>query len=286
MKATLRRWRYDLPDRIGRTMPAPDAADAARQCRKWHQQGKAATIGYFQHESETPDQIAQANIAIIEALRPCTEDWAPDTPRPCLALKLPALHFDETLLRDIAGRAANAGITLAFDAHSLPDASSTLAAIDSLAGTNSRIGCALPARWQRSLSDARNLRDQPVRIRLVKGEWADPEGDVADVTAHFLELVALLAGRKAPIAVASHDAALVHAAFSVLKHSGTPFELEQLRGLPGRTTQMLARERGIPVRFYMPCGPGWWPYALESAVSRPYLPIWLCKDAGRALLRS
>jgi proline dehydrogenase len=33
------------------------------------------------------------------------------------------------------------------------------------------------------------------------------------------------------------------------------------------------------VRLYYPFGPGWWPYAVEKALSRPYLPLWALRDA-------
>ena len=144
-------------------------------------------------------------------------------------------------------------------------------------------GFALPARWRRSLADAAAFRDTSARIRVVKGEWADPAGDEADVTANYLRLVASLAGRARPVAVATHDPDLAERALTLLLAADTPCEIEQLRGLPSRRTTAVARRLGVPVRVYVPFGPGWWPYALDKALARPYLPAWMIRDRlGRA----
>ena len=123
------------------------------------------------------------------------------------------------------------------------------------------------------------MRDGPCRIRLVKGEWADPVSDVADPAAAFVELAATLAGRAAPVGVATHDPELAQAALEALVARGTPCELEQLRGLPRKRTTAVADRLGVPVRLYLPFGPGWWPYAVDRALARPHLPVWALRDA-------
>jgi proline dehydrogenase len=45
----------------------------------------------------------------------------------------------------------------------------------------------------------------------------------------------------------------------------------------------VARGQGVPVRLYVPFGPGWIPYALDRALARPYLLAWMWRDwTGRA----
>jgi proline dehydrogenase len=113
---------------------------------------------------------------------------------------------------------------------------------------------------------------------VVKGEWADPDWDGRDVDSDYAGLVAGLAGRAAPVAIATHDPGLAERALKLLLESGTPCELEQLRGLPSRRTVAIARRLGVPVRVYVPFGPGWWAYALDKALARPYLLSWMIKD--------
>lgn len=257
LRDVLVRWRYALPARLGALLPAPGPDWAVRQAHVLKRRGIAVTIGYFQGD-ETPEQIA-ATLAGI----------APRLPEGShLAVKAPPLRFDSAAVATIAAT----GRTLVFDAHSPADADATLA----LVGAGD--GVVLPARWPRSLADAERLRDKPVRVRLVKGEWADPDGDPTDIAEAFLNLVRLLTGRKAPVGVATHDPALAEQALDLLLAAGTPCELEQLRGLPRSRTLAVARRRGVPVRLYVPFGPAWWPYAIDKALARPHLPLWWAQD--------
>ncbi|KPL69598.1 proline dehydrogenase [Erythrobacter sp. SG61-1L] len=259
--------RYALPRNLGRLLPAPDANAITRHCASLARNGLAATAGYFQADDAAPEAIAEANraLALLPGMR--GSDFY-------LSVKAPPLNFDAALIGAIAEAAQAAGIGLLLDAHAPKDAEATLGLTAAFPG----MGIALPARWQRSPADAACLRDTPSRIRIVKGEWPDPAGDVPDIAASYLALARSLAGRTAPVAIATHDPALAEAALKALRNAGTPCELEQLRGLPRRRTTAIARRLGVPVRLYLPFGPGWWPYALNSALARPYLPLWAAKD--------
>ncbi len=253
--SALRKARYALPHRVGAHCPAPDAAWAARRA------GPAASFGYFHKADATPDAVLAANVALAQALRG-TGAW--------LAVKAPAMAFCPQRLGLLVG----AGVPLMLDSHAPAQADATLALAERFPGT----GCALPARWQRSRADAARLREAATPLRLVKGEWADPDSDSADLRLACLALAGLLAGRHAPVIIASHDPALVAPALDLLIAAGTPCVLEQLRGLPRRRTMALAEARGVPVRIYHPTGPGWWPYAIDKALARPYLPGWWWRD--------
>ncbi len=264
--ARLRDARYRLPEQLGRVLPQGDVETAANTCARFARKGLSCSVGFFAGDDDPPATVAQTLCRLAEVLLATGNDAI-------IAIKAPQLRFDEGHVRDISSR----GASLVFDAH----AHHQVEAIHRLAaGVNA--GVALPARWKRSLTDAQRLRDTPQRIRLVKGEWADPGGDQADFNAAYLQLVHLLAGRAAPVAIATHDPELAQASLSILRDAGTPAELEQLRGLPRRRTSAVARQLGVRVRLYHAFGPGWWPYALEQALRRPYLPLWAIRDmAGR-----
>lgn len=262
LHARLRDARYALPGLVERIAPGGAARDAAARCARLGRRGVATTVGYFGTADTTCETVARANaeLAAEIAREGC------DT---LLALKAPAMAFDSGRVRAIAAM----GVPLVFDALAEPHAARTLRVAEELGA-----GIALPARWRRSAADAGRLRDKPCRIRLVKGEWSDPAGDVSDVAGRFLELASSLAGRGATVAVATHDPALAEAALGLLQAAGTPCELEQLRGLPRRRTMAVARRLGVAVRLYQPFGPGWWSYAVDKALGRPYLPVWALKD--------
>jgi proline dehydrogenase len=269
--AALRAARYALPYQLERVFPGPGAKSAARRCERLGRDGLDATIGYFQRRDARPDDIVAANVEVARRLDV-------QGGHACLAIKAPPLKFDPDALATIARAADDAGLSLMFDAHAPKDSGPTLAAVSALLGQFPRTGFALPARWLRSRGDAATFRDSTARIRLVKGEWADPEWRGMDVEASYLALTARLAGRTAPVGVATHDPDLAERALTLLVDSGTPCELEQLRGLPSRRTMAVARRLGVPIRVYVPFGPGWWPYALDQALARPYLLSWMIRD--------
>jgi proline dehydrogenase len=259
--AHLRDLRYALPAVVGGRLPVPDASWAARQARLLARHGLGASFGYFHPPTAPPAAVLAATLALAGALRGSGA---------VLAVKAPALGFGEQAMAALCAT----GAALVLDSHGPAQAEATLALARRFPG----VGCALPARWRRSLADAAALRGGDAPLRLVKGEWADPQGDPADLRAAYLALVGVLAGRAAPVIVASHDPALVAPALDRLIAAGTPCVLEQLRGLPRRRTVALARARGVPVRVYTPTGPGWWPYAIDKALARPYWPGWWWRD--------
>lgn len=265
----LRDQRYALPRRAARWLRTPGPADAAALCARLRRREFAATVGYFQDDGDDPDTIVAACRAAAARLIGTGA---------YLSVKAPPLGFCPARLRALANAGATAGMPLMLDAHGPADAEATIAATEHLLADFPATGCVLPARWRRSSADAARLRDTTARIRIVKGEWPDPDADPADIDAAYLALVSELAGRAAPVALATHKPALAAQALDRLIAAGTPVELEQLRGLPRARTVTIARQRGVPVRLYIPFGPGWWPYAIDKALARPWLPLWMLRD--------
>jgi proline dehydrogenase len=64
-----------------------------------------------------------------------------------------------------------------------------------------------------------------------------------------------------------------------LQSAGTPCELELLFGLPSRAVLKTAFELAVPVRYYLPYGHAWLPYALRQAWHNPRIIWWLVRDA-------
>jgi proline dehydrogenase len=261
-KAQLRDARYALPGMIEKRVAGQTPEQAARSCARLARGGVTLTAGYFHGGEAAPAPVAETWRRLAAGLAESGCDAL-------LALKAPALAFDRALVRSIA----DAGVPLVFDSLTEPFAEQTLALAEAASA-----GVALPARWRRSAADAARLRDVQCRVRLVKGEWADPLADAHDPAAAYLDLARALAGRSATVGVATHDPRLAEAALQILLDAGTPCELEQLRGLPRRRTMAVASRLGVRVRLYYPFGPGWWPYALDKALARPYLPLWALRD--------
>lgn len=271
IRAVLRDARYALPGRLGRLLPAPDAQSVARLARRLARRGIDVTTGYIPGPDAEPAAVAAENVTVIALL-------AGQDGTPYLSAKLPTLAFDAPAFAALAQAAGSAAMPLLFDAHALKDAEPIHARLAALLPTRPGTGCVIPARWRRSAGDAARLRDTTARLRIVKGEWADPDWPDCDMDQAYRALVETLAGRTAPVAIATHKPELADHALRTLRAAGTPCELEQLRGLPMRRTTAIARTLGVPVRVYIPFGEGWWPYAIDKALARPYLPLWMLRD--------
>jgi proline dehydrogenase len=269
--ASLREARYALPGHLEGLLPGPSAAVTVRRCDRLGRCGLASTVGYFQTSDTTPEEIVAATTAVARLLAAHPRDVY-------LSVKAHPLGFDAERVRAIADAASEAGLALMLDAQASEDAGRVLEVVERLLPAFPGTGIVLPARWCSSLERAARLRASSARIRIVKGERADPLWGNRDIEANYLALVARLAGRAAPVAVATHDPHLADRALALLLRAGTPCELEQLRGLPRRASVAVARRLGVPVRVYLPFGPGWWSYALDKALARPYLLSWMIRD--------
>lgn len=258
--------------------------------------GRNSTIGYFNAESEAPRAVADASLAALAAMTG-PEAVAPANGRSYLSIKVPALGFDPSLVAEIVDKAAVAGIGVHFDSHSPAEADDTFRAI---AGARQRIsqlpsraaapegggpaawelGCTLPGRWLRSRDDVERAVEGRWRVRVVKGQWADPSSGAIDPRQGFLAVIDRLAGRACQVAVASHDPPLAREALHRLRRAGTPCELELLLGLPMQGALKVAREVGAPVRIYIPFGVSWIPYALAYVQKNPHVAWWAIRDAA------
>ncbi|HWU01596.1 MAG TPA: proline dehydrogenase, partial [Novosphingobium sp.] len=175
--ARLRDWRYALPGWVGRHAPGPDAAAAERLCRRAQLAGMMVTPGYFHGPQDTPDSMAAAHCAMAARLAGCAGAY--------LSVKGPAMGHDPAMLVQVAQAAARAGLSVLLDAHGPGQADATIAALPVLAEHVGDAGLALPARWPRSLRDAAALRDTPARLRIVMGEWPDPDCDTPGEAAYL-----------------------------------------------------------------------------------------------------
>jgi CelD/BcsL family acetyltransferase involved in cellulose biosynthesis len=281
--------------------------DALRVKEQLAAQGHWTTIGYWDAEGDSARAVADQYLAGLDAL-------VQESPDCYLSIKLPALRFSSELLSEVAERAVGhvykrarptcrlargpngpsivghvykrAPRRIHFDALAPETADRTREMIDELltAVPGIDLGCTLPGRWRRSPQDARWAVERGLFVRVVKGQWADPQEPGRDPRAGYLEVIDQLAGRARRVAVATHDPDLAADALRRLRAAGTPCDLELLHGLPMRRAIKKARELGVGVRVYVPYGETYLPYALSQIRRRPRILWWLAKDAVASLL--
>jgi proline dehydrogenase len=258
-------------------MAGAELEDALRVCRQFSARCFATSVCYWNGAKDKPREVADHYLAALDALR--CEDL-----NGYLSIKAPALKFDRALVAEIIERAEQSNTRVHFDALAPDTVDQTFDLIAAALSPARRIGCTLPGRWHRSLTDAEFAIAMELDVRVVKGEWADPDHPDIDLRAGFLEVIDRLAGRARHVGVATHDAELAREAVRRLQAAGTSCELEQLFGLPLKATIQVAREMNAPVRLYVPYGNAWVPYCLSQIRKRPRILWWIAQDAifGRA----
>jgi proline dehydrogenase len=251
----------------------PSLADAVRAARRLSTRRFASTVGFWNRGDESPREVLGQYLAAIEAVGREGIDCY-------LSIKAPALGLSRPLLIETVQAAAGAGVRVHLDSLGPETAERTLALLARLADHH-EMGYTLPGRWRRSLGDAERATALGLRVRVVKGQFADHERAEMDPRNGVLAIVERLAGRARHVAVATHDASLAEVALGTLRAAATPCELELLFGLPLFEPVRVAAKLGVSVRLYVPYGEAWLPYALSQARANPRVLWWAARDLAR-----
>jgi proline dehydrogenase len=219
--------------------------------------------------------VTHSNLQLLELLRYLDS-------HSYLSLKLPAMRFDSEAVAIVLKAAGGLQRLVHFDSHGPEDADRMFAAIQDAFRHNRNLGCTVPGRWLRSVEDARVACEWGLRVRVVKGQWADPQDPEMDMRSGFLKVIDVVRGRAVRVAVASHDVPLAREALRRLKDAGTSCELELLHGLPRREAVRMAQQLEVPVRVYVPQGKAWLPYVLRQAKKNPWVLSWFARDLVRS----
>lgn len=272
---TIRSKALSLIDRAANAYAAgPELSGARAVCQRLSTEGLNSTICYWNGESDFPKSVVDSYIEVLNEI--------PNLHSDCyLSVKAPAINFDLELLKVIIDRAASVGALVHFDAMAPDTADATFNLIKRAREIYPKLGCTLPGRWRRSVFDADRAAEMGLRVRVVKGQWADPSVDM-NPQQGFLNVVDRLgAQRSSHVAVATHNPNLARTALSRLRSTGTSCELELLYGLPSQTLIKIGRALNVPVRMYVPFGRAWLPYRLKQIPRNPRLVAWFIRDLCR-----
>jgi proline dehydrogenase len=271
-RSALVEWLLPLADRAARRYIAgPGPAHALEACVTLGKRGIASTVGYWNQTAEPPRRIIESCMTTADLMASARVDCY-------LSVKAPALGFNERLLQALTTRCREQDVGLHFDALGPDAVDRTLALLARLRPEAKHLGCTLPGRWQRSLSDADVAIELGLRVRVVKGEWVADEGNALDAREGFLAVVDRLAGRASHVAVATHDWRLARHALARLRAASTSASVELLLGLPMRPMFVLAESLGVPLRVYVPYGHARLPYRVRAAAGRPEIAWWFLRD--------
>jgi proline dehydrogenase len=272
VRAILRNGIDKLTRRVARSyIVGPELSDAVRAAKFIAPQDMVSTICYWDSETDNPRDIANRYRSIIESI-------SNEHLNCYVSIRPWALQFSYGLFDELCAFAHQHDVSLHLDSL-LPDASDkAFAMIERDGAQGPTVGCTLPGRWQRSVSDAGRAIDLGLRVRIVKGQWPEPQGADLNPREGFLKVVDRLSGYASAVAVATHDVDLARESLKRLRSAGTSCELELLFGLPVGPGIGVARSLGIPVRIYLPFGKAWLPYVIAQAKRNPVIAWWLFRD--------
>jgi proline dehydrogenase len=249
----------------------PELNDAMRVCHSLSQDGFNSTIGFWNSEEDPAQMVADCYFDGLEASNKENMDCY-------ISIKLPALEYSRQLLSEVLQKGKQYGIRVHFDSLGPETVDQTLSLITELLPTYGAIGCTLPSRWRRSLHDVEWVIEHGLIVRVIKGQWVDPDAPNIDMRAGYLRIIQSLAGRARHVSVATHDTPLAEKAIKILREADTPCDMELLYGLPSRKSIVLAQRLGMSVRFYIPYGTAWLPYCLSWAKRNPGVFWWILRD--------
>jgi proline dehydrogenase len=247
----------------------PELDDASRVALRLQGLGYLVTIGYWNGDEDSPRHVADSYLQSLAGMQARNFDH--------LSIKLPALDYSYDLLEEVIGAAKKLEVGLHFDSLGSETADRTLSVLDRVRSTYSDFGITIPTRWKRSLQDIDWAIERNVRMRIVKGQWA--ESASANTEQDFLPVIKHLAGRVSQVNVATHNPKLIGESLEWLKAAGTCGNVELLYGFPTRQPLNVARQFGAPVRFYVPFGHAWLPYCLSQARQNPQILFRILKDS-------
>jgi proline dehydrogenase len=249
----------------------PELSDAMNTAYCLARRGAASTLCFWDSVDDSKERVAGMYSRTIRALA-CSDINS------YVSIKAPSLNFDPILFSTILDETQCERIRIHFDALAWDSVEATFQMIERVQAHHPFLGCTLPGRWLRSVTDADRAVALRLSVRVVKGQWPDPKAPNRDMRSGFLEVVDALAGRARHVAVATHDPLLAVSAFERLRETNTSCELELLFGLPDREVVERTRVFEVPVRYYLPFGHAWLPYALGKAKRNPRILWWVIRD--------
>jgi proline dehydrogenase len=239
-------------------------------CRRLARYGLGSIAGYMAAPDERPRAVADVHLQAFERL-------AADEVDCHVSVKLSGLDFDADLFAELDVASARTSRPLHVDALAPETVEATWRLLERTPRAG-EIGTTLPGRWRRSADDAALAERLGLRVRVVKGQWADDNGATLDPRAGFLAVVDRLRGHPRGVSVATHEVELLEESLRRLIAAGTPCTAELFFGLPFRAPALAARRLGVPVRVYVPYGAAGAPYAVADVTAKPIAAWWLAQD--------
>ena len=268
-----------LSRRLAERFVAGDSlGEALAAARRLSDQGLTTTLDWLGENVLTRDEAMRAVDAYAETLRGLAR--AELEPNISVKLTMLGLDIDDGAAHDnlvtLLETAESVQGFVRIDMEGSAYTERTLAIAEALHDRfPDRVGTVVQAYLHRSDRDVERLIARRMRVRLVKGAYAEP-ADIAlqrprEIDAAFVRLMERLLEDGPYPAIATHDPALIRATQGFALRMGIDrrrWEFQMLYGVRRDAQRDLASE-GYGMRVYVPFGVDWYPYFTRRIAERP-----------------
>jgi proline dehydrogenase len=263
---------------VSRFVAGDRLEDALAAATRLAEEGLATTLDRLGENVQTPDEALAAGQSYAEALR----SMAARGLDPNISVKLTMLGLEigddvayDNMLTLLETARSVAGF-VRIDMEGSAYTERTLAIAEALhsqfAGL---VGTVVQAYLHRSDRDIERLIELQMRVRLVKGAYAEPASLAlqrpSEIDQAFVRLMERLLEVGRYPAIATHDPALVRATRGFALRMGIDpkrWEFQMLYGVRREAQRALADD-GYGMRIYVPFGADWYPYFARRIAERP-----------------
>jgi proline dehydrogenase len=269
------RWSRAL---VARFVAGDRLEDALGVAMRLAGQGLTATLDRLGENVVTPGEARGAVESYAETLR----EMAASRLDPNISVKLTMLGldigddvaYDNMLMLLKTARSVDGFVRIDMEGSAYTER--TLAIAEALhARAPGLVGTVIQAYLHRSDRDLERLIDLKMRVRLVKGAYAEPARLAlqrpAEINEAFIRLMERLLEDGRYPAIATHDPALIRATRGFALRMGIDperWEFQMLYGVRREAQIDLARD-GYGMRIYLPFGADWYPYFARRIAERP-----------------
>jgi proline dehydrogenase len=263
---------------VSRFVAGATIDEAIAVVRAIAEQGMTTTLDHLGEHVRTESAANRAAATYIDALR----RMAAAGVEPNVSVKLTMLGMDvddrlpERLMPAILDAAREVGGFVRID---MEGSAYTARTLDLAARLHDRfperVGTVIQAYLYRSPADVERSIERRMRIRLVKGAYAEPPTIAYqrrdEIDAAYVRLMERLLDAGPYPAIATHDPALLRSARGYAARMGIGrdrFEFQMLYGVR-RDEQRALTDEGYRVRVYVPFGTEWYPYFTRRIAERP-----------------
>lgn len=265
-------------------------ADAVRVVKELNREGIMATLDVLGEDITTQDEALQSRDEILnvyEAIHREKLDANVSVKLSQLGLKLDKQFCLETT-RAIVLRARDLNNFLRIDMEDSSCTDDTIWVYRQLRKEFTNVGIALQGYLKRTAADADGMiRDGLKNFRLCKGIYIEPE-EIAykgheTINEHYIAVLEAMLKQGAYVGIATHDKALVDAAYrmiSEMKMKRTDYEFQMLLGVRPDLRAKIVRDNHR-LRVYVPFGVHWYRYSIRRFKENPQMAGYVFKAIFR-----